>query len=99
MIGFASCGASRDATGEGELYAIYVLPEAWGSSAGRALLAAALEAMRTGGFATASLWVLDDNPRARRFYEREGWEHDGGRREEEILDVQISEVRYSITLG
>jgi ribosomal protein S18 acetylase RimI-like enzyme len=99
VVGFASCGESRDTAGEGELYAIYVLPEAWGSGAGPALMAAALAALRAEGFATASLWVLDDNPRAQRFYEREGWARDGGRREEEFLGVSISEVRYRITLG
>ena len=67
--------------------------------AGPALMAAALEAMRASGFGAASLWVLDDNPRARRFYEREGWTADGGRREEEFLGVPITEVRYRIKLG
>lgn len=97
VVGFASCGESRDAPGEGELYAIYALPEAWGSGAGPALMTAALAALRT-GFETASLWVLEDNPRARRFYEREGWTRDGGRREEEFLGVQVAEVRYRISL-
>jgi len=99
VVGFASCGESRDATGEGELYTIYALPEAWGFGAGPALMAAVVEALRKNGFATASLWVLEDNPRARRFYEREGWSLDGGRREEEFLGVPIIEVRYRITLG
>jgi RimJ/RimL family protein N-acetyltransferase len=62
-------------------------------------MAAALGALRASGFATASLWVLEDNPRARRFYEREGWRHDGAKREEEFLGVPISEVRYRIELG
>jgi GNAT superfamily N-acetyltransferase len=83
----------------GELYAIYALPEAWGSGAGPALMKAALGALRDRGFATAQLWVLEDNPRARRFYEREGWTDDGGRREEEFLGVPITEIRYCITLG
>jgi ribosomal protein S18 acetylase RimI-like enzyme len=99
VLGFASCGESRDAPGEGELYAIYALPEAWGSATGPALMAGALAALRTRGFTTASLWVLDDNPRARRFYEREGWSADGGQRDEESLGVSISEVRYRIRLG
>jgi GNAT superfamily N-acetyltransferase len=99
IVGFASCGESRDAPGEGELYAIYALPESWGSGVGADLMAAALDALRTGGFATASLWVLEDNPRAQRFYEREGWARDGGRREEEFLDVPVAEVRYRISLG
>jgi hypothetical protein len=38
--------------------------------------------------------VLDDNPRARRFYEREGWAPDGRTKREELLDVEITEVRY-----
>ena len=31
VVGFVSVGPSSDVDGEGELYAIYVLPEAWGS--------------------------------------------------------------------
>jgi GNAT superfamily N-acetyltransferase len=99
VIGFASYGGSRDHAGEGELYAIYTLPEAWGSGAGPALMGATLAGLGERGFVTASLWVLDDNPRARRFYEREGWTDDGGRREEEFLGVPITEVRYRIKLG
>ena len=97
VVGFASCGNSLDASGEGELYSIYVLPEAWGTGAGSALMAGALEALR--GYPSATLWVLEDNPRAQRFYEREGWTRDGGRREEEFLGVTITEIGYRITLG
>lgn len=93
--GFVSVGDSRDEPGKGELYAIYVLPEAWGSGAGPALMSTALEELR--GYSSATLWVLEDNPRARRFYEREGWILDGGRREEEILGVTVAEVRYRTT--
>jgi ribosomal protein S18 acetylase RimI-like enzyme len=99
IVAFASCGDSRDAPGEGELFAIYALPEAWGSGAGSALMDAVLRALRRSGFATAHLWVLEDNPRARRFYEREGWTDDGERREEEFLGAPITEARYRITLG
>lgn len=84
---------------EGELYAIYALPEAWGSGSGPALLRAVLEGLREDGFATAILWVLEDNPRARRFYEREGWSLDGGRREHEWQGARAVEVRYRIALG
>ena len=99
LVGFATAGASRDTGGEGELYAIYVLPEAWGGGAGPALMRAALEALREEGFETATLWVLEDNPRARRFYEREGWSLDGGRRELEWFGVPAGEVRYRIAPG
>ena len=95
VVGFVSLGDSRDEPGKGELYAIYVVSEAWGSGAGPALMARALDALR--GYPSATLWVLDDNPRARRFYEREGWILDGGRRDGEFLGVTVTEVRYRIT--
>jgi GNAT superfamily N-acetyltransferase len=98
VVGFASAGVSRDESELGELYAIYVLPDVWGSDAGTALMAAAKEELAT-AHEEAILWVLDDNPRARRFYEREGWTTDGGRRDEELLGVRAAEVRYRITLG
>jgi ribosomal protein S18 acetylase RimI-like enzyme len=102
-IGFASGGTSRDEgadpTREGELYAIYVLPEAWGAGVGRALNTRLLASLRADGFEEAVLWVLDDNPRARRFYELAGWRLDGGVKEDTFLDTPVREVRYRITLA
>ena len=98
VVAFATLGEGRERGDEAELYAIYALPEAWGSGAGPALMAAALEALREDGFRAAILWVLEDNPRARRFYEREGWAPDGARREGEHLGIEVAEVRYRIDL-
>jgi ribosomal protein S18 acetylase RimI-like enzyme len=99
IVGFVSTGDSRDADAEAELFAIYVLPEAWGSGAGSALMRAGIEAMRLRASGDAVLWVLDDNPRARRFYEREGWTLDGERKEDEYLGLRVAEVRYRIGLA
>ena len=96
--GFASLGASRDDHSLGELYAIYVLPEAWGAGVGRALMATALEHMRADGFPEATLWVLADNPRARGFYERSGWTLDDAFRDEVFLDTRVRELCYRIAL-
>ena len=98
IVGFVSTGDSRDADAEAELFAIYVLPEAWGTGAGSALMRAGIEAMRLRASGDAVLWVLDDNPRARRFYEREGWALDGERKEDEYLGLRVAEVRYRIAL-
>jgi ribosomal protein S18 acetylase RimI-like enzyme len=95
IVGFVSVGPSRVGD-EGELYAIYVLPEAWGSGAGPALMGEAAAVLRD-RYQTSILWVLDDNPRARRFYEREGWALDGGTQTEEFLGIEVTEVRYRIT--
>jgi GNAT superfamily N-acetyltransferase len=90
VIGFASAGASRDqdsAPGERELYAIYVLAEHYGTGAGQALLDAAI------GRAAASLWVLEDNPRARAFYERNGFRPDGSVKDDDRWGEPVREVR------
>ena len=96
VVGFVWIGDSREAVDEGELFAIYVLPESWGSAAGRELMAVGRAALRA-AYPTSILWVLEDNPRARRFYEREGWELDGGRKEDELLGTTVVEVRYRLT--
>ena len=99
VVGFAGCGPSRDEPGVGELYAIYVDPDAWGSGAGRLLLDRAEDALAAEGFAEATLWVLEDNPRARRFYEQAGWHDDRGRQQERFLETDVTEVRYRKRFG
>jgi GNAT superfamily N-acetyltransferase len=96
ILGFVSIGDARDDDAEGELLAIYVLPEAWGGGAGPGLMAAARRALRE-RYAASILWVLEDNPRARRFYEREGWALDGARKEDELLGTTVAEVRYRLS--
>lgn len=93
VVGFASTGPSRDEDDFGELYAIYVDPDAWSTGAGRALLLDAEEAL-SADYSAALLWVLEDNPRARRFYELAGWRLDGAARPIEIFGVPVPEVRY-----
>jgi GNAT superfamily N-acetyltransferase len=58
----------------GELYGFYLHPDAWGSGVADVLIDTCHRSLRR-RFSTASLWVLRDNPRARRFYERHGWTH------------------------
>ena len=94
IVGFVSVGASRDADADGELFAIYVDPDYWGSGVGRKLIAAGEERLRELGHVVAILWVLADNPRARRFYERSGWQRDGTIRPIEIFGIEVAEVRY-----
>jgi len=93
VVGFASTGPSRDEDGLGELYAIYVDPDAWSTGAGRALMIEA-EATLAREYGAALLWVLEHNPRARNFYERSGWAPDGVRKAEERFGVRAAEVRY-----
>jgi RimJ/RimL family protein N-acetyltransferase len=40
------------------------------------------------------LWVADDNPRAHRFYARNGFELDGDSHTEPFLGETLTEVRF-----
>ena len=72
IVGWVSGGRCRDADrpgpGQGEIYAIYVLPEWWGRGAGRLLMAHAVRALTEAGHRDITLWVLEANQQARRFY-------------------------------
>ena len=99
IIGFATYGPERDRgdgfTGRGELYAFYFHPDAWGSGAASALIEHTEERLAAEGFADVTLWVLDDNPRARAFYERHGWSATGVAAEYDVYcDLRLPEVEY-----
>ena len=79
----------------GELSALYVVPEEWGSGVAAALHDKAVAGMRELGATEAALWVVEGNTRARRFYEREGWT-DGGETKASMFN--LSEVRYRLGL-
>ena len=59
--------------GEAQLGNMHVSPELAGAGIGRTLMTAALGFMRDQGFVTARLGVVQENRRARRFYESHGW--------------------------
>ena len=97
IVGLLHGCPSRDDDAEpdtGEVIAIYALPSAWGTGVGRSLMTAAVEGLRSAGFATVTLWVLDSNDRARRFYERAGFSPDGVTKDEDMAGATIREVRY-----
>lgn len=72
-----------------EIVAIHSLPESWGTGLGHAMLTEALNQI---GERTVFLWAFKENKRARRFYEKHGFQWDGGERVSEF-DGAV-EVRY-----
>jgi len=96
VAGYALAAPARDddATGLGELEAIYLDPDARGRGLGRPLLDAALAALARAGFTTVVLWVLTANAPARRFYERAGFRPDGAVRTLDFDGTPIEEIRY-----
>jgi GNAT superfamily N-acetyltransferase len=77
------------------VYAIYVREAVAGTGVGRAMFAAAEQALGTLGFDTGVLWVLEANERARRFYEAAGWRADGARATESFEALELPVVRYA----
>jgi ribosomal protein S18 acetylase RimI-like enzyme len=74
IIGFGSSGPQLDASlpYSGEIHAIYVLQRTQRLGIGRALMAAMARDLLAQGHLSATLWVLEANQRARRFYEQLG---------------------------
>ena len=97
IIGTSTYCASRfrDMPGYGEIVSIYLLPEYVGRGYGRALLKAGMDGLRHLGYVDIFLWVLEENARARRFYERCGFAADGGRLCANLGGAQLQEVRYT----
>jgi len=103
LVGWVTAGENRDddVTDEntGEIWGIYVDPEHWRRRVGSVLMERAIEELATAGYTEATLWVLEENRRARRFYERWGWRPDGGTDWFERDGWRAIEIRYRLPLG
>ena len=77
VVGFAGWGEHGDSAlpNTGEVFAIYILSEYYGKGVGNALMQAALQKLSQ--YERVALWVLKDNKRAIRFYEKCGFVFDG----------------------
>ena len=109
VAGIASYGPYRpvdhqtadeaQAEGLSELWMLNVDPDYWGTGVAQTLIAHAVEALRSGrSEPKAALWVLEDNLRGWRFYEKQGWLPDGRTKTEEIGGKQLVELRYTTSL-
>jgi GNAT superfamily N-acetyltransferase len=98
--GFASTGSIRDQPAgladAGEVFAIYLAPEARGRGLGRRLFAHAVEDLRARRFDPIVVWVFEANTDARRFYEIAGFRPDRARQPVDFGDVALSEIRYRL---
>jgi GNAT superfamily N-acetyltransferase len=91
IVGFAGSGPARDkdAPQFRELYLIYLLDSHHGSGIGQRLFDAVVESEEP-----LYLWVAEDNPRAHRFYTRNGFTLDGATHTEPFLGETLTEVRF-----
>ena len=97
-VGLLSFGFSRYIDIEEdtiELWRIYLVPEVWGTGVGQELFNWGIDEIRKLGYKRVILWVLEENLRARRFYEKHGFVPDGrcieadhGRKVNELLYIR-----------
>lgn len=102
VVGWACVGPYRDGevrTADAELYALYVDTGRSGAGVGQALLRESVRRCETAGHARMLLWVLKGNTRARRFYERAGFDPDGTEEPFVVEGVAVPEVRYARPLN
>lgn len=77
-----------------EIIAIYTLKEYWGKGLGQKLMARALSHIKQLGCVKVTLWVLEKNLRARRFYEKFGFLPDGPAKDSRLPN--LAEFRYRL---
>lgn len=100
VAGWTTLSTSRDpdGQGEGEIYALYVDPECWGTGVGKRLMAEAILLSTLRGYRVVTLWVLADNLRARRFYESVGFLLDGATKTVMIGERDLLHLRLRMRI-
>jgi len=105
VAGWATFGQSRDddaGARTGELTAIYLDPLVWGRGLGKLLYREIEKRLQQAAFTEVTLWVLEANSRARRFYSSIGYAEEDGTTKSVLREgVEIPEirVRYRKALG
>ena len=80
--------------GWGEVMSIYVLPEEFRKGYGGALFSYVTNQLKENGYSNIYLWVLEENQRARKFYEKMGFRANGDRIIQNIGGKDCAEIRY-----
>ena len=99
MIGTASYCRSRweRYSDYGEIVSIYFLPDYIGKGYGRKLFRRCVDELQNLGYRQILLWVLEENARARAFYEKNGFHCANEYLEDTIGGKQVREVLYTAT--
>lgn len=96
FIGTSSYCKSRfsDFSNFGEIVSIYLLPQYIGKGYGKLLLDAVVGELAHLGFYDIFLWVLEDNLRARKFYEEAGFTLSENYLDDNIGGKDLREIQY-----
>jgi len=95
-LGFGKC-LDEDKGEAGQIYAMYLIDEFWDRGFGRKMMEYALNNLKEMGYDEVVIWVLEENDRARRFYEKFRFETDG-KKEELNIGKPLVQVRYVLCI-
>ena len=102
VVGFANFGQTRDEDKDskitGEITSIYLNPEYGRKGLGTECVEFILKNMKNLKFTQITLWVLDTNEIARKFYEKMGFKADGAIKIDVRENFELREMRYFINL-
>lgn len=100
IAGFCHLSDSRDENADGvaEITSIYLDPGTWRRGLGRRLMSAAVDCATRKGKRAITLWVIEENLAARRFYEAIGFVADGATKQEFRQGFTLQEIRYRLDL-
>jgi ribosomal protein S18 acetylase RimI-like enzyme len=94
VVGFLGYGdRAPEDPGTGEIFALYVLSEYYGTGVGKLLMEAGLEKLKA--YTRVCLWVLKENARAVRFYTKFGFQWDGT----EMYSTNVSALEIRMVLN
>jgi RimJ/RimL family protein N-acetyltransferase len=99
IVGFAGFSPSQETAAVAEIGTLYAMPEVWGMGIGKQLMLATLTTLGQAAYTQVTLWVLEDNERARRFYEAAGWRADGAAVEDTTGGAALNKLRFRRPLG
>ena len=90
--------SSPDLAAWGELVSLYSHPDHWGEGCGSIVIKEILRRFRETGYPGCFLYVLRENDRARRFYEKHGFAWDGHSLEVTLTpETTLTDFRYRKT--
>lgn len=100
IVGTASFCASRwkKFSDYGEIVTIYLLPEYIGRGVGSALIERCITELKCMGYKRILLWVLEENLRARSFYEKHGFKLKEEYMDDNIGGRDVREIMYTLDI-
>jgi GntR family transcriptional regulator len=97
VVGFAAYGSDDDEPESGHLFSLYVATWASGQGIGRLLLTRVINELDPRSSRAITLWLFEENDRARHLYESAGFVPEGSRRVEELYRAQEIKMKRPAT--